>query len=391
VQQRSWPEQAFNFGFFFFGYYGFVGVFSPYVSLYFADAGMTAVQIGILMSLIQMMRIFGPNVWGWAADHLQKRVQVLRFTAAGALASFIGMYFGVTFMQFFVVMVLLNIFTSAQGPLSEALMLNEMKGDLTHYGMLRLWGSVGYIVAVMAAGLLLDLRGIGMFPWVGLALLVLVLSASFRLKETPQPSAQQKAPSIIALLKRRELVAFLVSACLMIAAHNSLYVFFSLYLAKLGYSNKLIGLMWALSVVAEIVFFFYQAPLFRRFGVQRLMMFGLGIAVVRFLMVGLGAESMLLLLIAQVLHAATFAAHHSSSIMTLQRWFSGPLQARGQALFISVSYGLGGTLGGLGFSYVWEHVSPEAMYVAAAAVAFGGLIAAKLSFRWQARSEQQSR
>ena len=383
MQQRSWPEQAFNFGFFFFGYYGFVGVFSPYVSLYFADAGMTAVQIGILMSLIQVMRIFGPNVWGWAADHLQKRVLVLRFTAAGALLSFIGMFFGTNFTQFFIVMVALNIFTSAQGPLSEALMLTEMKGDLTHYGMLRLWGSVGYIVAVMAAGLLLDWRGIGLFPLVGLVLLGLVLIASQRLKETPQPHAQQQAPSIIALLRRREVIAFFTSACLMIAAHTSLYVFFSLYLAKLGYSNMVIGLMWALSVIAEIVFFFYQAPLFRKFGVQRLMLFSLGIAVVRFLMIGLGSESLLLLMIAQVLHAATFGTHHSSSVMTLQRWFSGPLQARGQALYISVSYGLGGTLGGLGFSYVWERFSPEAVYIAAAAAALGGLIAAALSFRWR--------
>ena len=387
VQQRPWPEQAFQFGFFFFGYYGFVGVFSPYVSLYFSDAGMTAVQIGVLMSLIQVTRIFGPNLWGWISDRLQRRVLVLRLTAAGAVASFVGMFFGETFAQFFIVMVLLNIFTSAQGPMSEALMLTEMKGDLTHYGLLRLWGSVGYIVAVMAAGLLLDWRGIGLFPWVGLVLLGLVLFASIRLKEAPQTQARQKGPSVLALLQRREIIAFLMSACLMIAAHTSMYVFFSLYMEQLGYSKMMIGLMWALSVVAEIAFFFYQAPIFRRFGVQRLMLFSLGIAVVRFLMVGFGSESLLLLMIAQVLHAATFAAHHSSMIMSLQRWFSGPLQARGQALYISVSYGLGGTLGGIGFSYIWDHFGPEAMYVVAAVVALGGLFAALLSFRWRTASE----
>ena len=152
MQSRPWPEQAFNFGFFFFGYYGFVGTFSPYVSLSFSDIGMTTVQIGILMSVVQAMRIFGPNLWGWVADTTQRRVQVLRFTAMGALLSFVCISFGTSFAYLFLVMVALNLFTSAQGPMSEALMLSEMKGDLTHYGMLRLWGSVGYIVVVLGAG-----------------------------------------------------------------------------------------------------------------------------------------------------------------------------------------------------------------------------------------------
>ncbi len=382
MSQRTWPEQAFNFAFFFFGYYGFVGAFTPYVSLYFSDIGMTAIQIGMLMSVAQVMRIFGPNLWGWVADTTQRRVQVLRFTAVGALASFIGISFGQSFGYLFLVMVVLNLFTSAQGPMSEALMLSEMKGDLTHYGMLRLWGSVGYIVVVLGAGWMLDGFGIKLLLLIGIALLSLVVYASFRLKETLQSYAQKEKQSMRELIKRREIIAFLVSVSLMIAAHMSLYVFFSLYMVQMGYSKLVIGLMWSLGVIAEIAFFFYQAPIFRRFGIQRLMLFSLAVGVVRFLMIGYGAESLWLLLLAQVLHGVTFAVHHSSSVMTLQRWFSGPLQARGQALFISSSYGVGGTLGGIGFSYVWDHFNPQSVYVAAALATLGGLIAALFLFRW---------
>ena len=379
---RTWPEQAFNFGAFFFGYYGFVGVFAPYISLYFAEVGMTVVQIGILMSVVQAMRIIGPNLWGWVADHKQQRVRVLQFTAAGACVSFVGVFFGQTFAALFGVMVALNLFTSAQGPLSEALMLSELKGDFTHYGILRLWGSVGYIVVVMLSGWLLDWLGIGMVPWIGLSTLLMVAIVSLRLKETPQAHASERKPSMRVLLKRREIVAFLVSACMMIAAHTALYVFFSLFMSRLGYSNLVIGLMWTIGVLAEIAFFFYQAPIFRRFGVERLMVFSLAIGIARFLMIGLGADSLWLLLIAQALHGITFATHHSASVMTLQHWFSGPMQARGQALYISVSYGLGGTLGGIGFSYVWDHAGPEMVYLVAAGVALLGLFAAALSVRW---------
>jgi PPP family 3-phenylpropionic acid transporter len=383
VPHRSWPEQSFNFGFFFFAYYGFVGVFSPYASLYFADKGMTAAQVGVLMSLMQVSRIFGPNLWGWMADWSQRRGNVLRMTALAELLAFSGMFFGQTFSQFLLLIVAIGLFTSAQGPLSEALMLSEMRGDLTHYGRLRLWGSVGFIAAVILAGQLLDWGGISLMPWIALLLLALVLLASMRMQESPQTHPHPDAPSVLALLKRREVIAFFSSTFLMIAAHSALYVFYSLYLSKIGYSNVLIGLMWSLGVVAEIVFFFYQAPIFRSFGVSRLMLASLLAAAIRFLMIGFGAESMFCLLLAQVLHAVSFGAHHSASVMTLQRWFSGSLQARGQALFISISYGLGGTIGGLILSALWDSLGPEAVFLTAAVFALCGAGAAALSYRWQ--------
>jgi PPP family 3-phenylpropionic acid transporter len=383
VSHPAWPKQSISFALFFFAYYGYIGVFSPYASLYFSAKGMTAAEIGILMSLMQVMRIFGPNLWGWVADRQQRRVRVLRITALAASAAFCGIFAGQTFTQFLIVMIAVNAFTSAQVPLSEALMLSEMQGDLTHYGRLRLWGSVGFIAAAVLAGPLLDRYGIRTMLWIALGLLLLVLGASMRMREPARVHAAQEPQSALALLRRRDVSAFFVSTFLMIAAHASLYVFYSLYLAQIGYSNTVIGLMWSLGVVVEIAFFFYQAPIFRRYGVRNLMLASLLIAVVRFLIIGMGAQSLVLLLLAQVLHAATFGAHHSASIATLQRWFSGPLQARGQALFTSISYGLGGTLGGLVLGEFWDTFGPKSVYLMAAALSLMAAAAAALSYRWQ--------
>jgi MFS transporter, PPP family, 3-phenylpropionic acid transporter len=388
VSHPPWPKQSLSFALFFFAYYGYIGVFSPYASLYFADRGMTAAEIGILMSLMQVMRIFGPNLWGWVADRHQQRVRVLRVTALAAAAAFCGIFAGQTFMQFFIVMVAVNAFTSAQVPLSEALMLSEMQGDLTHYGRLRLWGSVGFIMAAVLAGPLLDRYGIRMMLWMSLGLLLLVLVASARMREPDGIAPSQNAQSVLGLLRRREVAAFFASTFLMIAAHAALYVFYSLYLAQIGYSNTVIGLMWSVGVIVEIVFFFYQASIFRRFGVRNLMLASLLLAVVRFLIIGLGAGSLVLLLFAQLLHAATFGAHHSASVATLQRWFSGPLQARGQALYTSISYGLGGTLGGLLLGEFWDTFGSRSVYLMAAALSLMAAGAATLSYRWQFSGEE---
>ncbi len=384
------PAQSLNFALFFFAYYGYIGVFSPYASLYFADRGLSAAQIGVLMSLMQVMRIFGPNLWGWVADHTSRRVLVLRATSAAAATTFCGMFWGETFGFFFALMVVLNLFTSAQGPLSEALMLSAMRGDLTHYGRLRLWGSVGFIVLVTVSGQLLDWQGIRMTPWISLAMLVMVAAVALNLREEAAAPAHHETPSVRKLLRQREVMAFFASTFLMIAAHASLYVYYSLYLADIGYSKTVIGLMWSLGVIAEIAFFYWQAPLFRRYGVRKLMIASLAIGVVRFLMIGLGAESLVLLLVAQVLHAATFGVHHSASVATMQRWFAGPLQARGQALYISISYGLGGTVGGLMMSACWDTLGARPVYVIAAALCLLGWIAPEFSYRWQAQPAAMS-
>jgi PPP family 3-phenylpropionic acid transporter len=377
------PAQSLNFALFFFAYYGYVGVFSPYASLYFSDRGLSATQIGILMSLMQVMRIFGPNVWGWVADQSNRRVLVLRLTSVAAALSFCGMFFGQSFVFFFALMVTVNLFTSAQGPISEALMLSSMRGDLTHYGRLRLWGSVGFIVSVTISGYLLDWQGIELMPWIALLLLVMVTSVTFSMKEEQVAHPAHQSTSVRQLLARKSVLSFFASTFLMIAAHSSLYVYYSLYLSDIGYSKTVIGLMWSLGVIAEIIFFFYQAPLFRRFGVRKLMMLSLVIAVLRFLMIGWGAESLWVLLLAQVLHAATFGVHHSASVATLQRWFTGPLQARGQALYISISYGLGGTLGGLLLSACWDTFGAQLVYLLAAIMSLLAFVAAKLSYQWQ--------
>ena len=385
VNRVAKPEQSLNFALFFFAYYGYVGIFSPYASLFFEERGLSAAQIGVLMSLLQVMRIFGPNVWGWVADHRSQRVAVLRVTSLAAVISFCGMFFGQTFAYFFAVMVIVNLFTSAQGPLSEALMLSAMRGDLTHYGRLRLWGSVGFIVSVIAAGQLLDWYGVELMPWLALIMLAMVSVVTLRMREEAPIVHRSDSPSVMSVLRKREVWSFFTSTFLMVAAHASLYVYYSLYLSQIGYSKTVIGLMWSLGVIAEIIFFFYQEPLFKRFGVKNLMFISLAIGVIRFLMIAFGAQSLVLLLIAQVLHAATFGVHHSSSVATLQRWFSGPLQARGQALFISISYGLGGTLGGLLLSACWDTFGAQLVYVIAALMSGFGLVAAVLSYRWQIR------
>jgi PPP family 3-phenylpropionic acid transporter len=372
-----------HFALFLFAYYAFMGTLTTYAPLYFSSFGIGAADIGILMSLVQVMRIVGPTLWGWVADHSSRRVLVLRMTALGALVAFTGIAFGRGFTHFFVAMVCLNLFTSAQGPLTEALMLAEMRGDTSRYGRVRLWGSLGFIAAVMAAGVALDRLGVAALPWLAGAVLLLVLAQSLRIREAPRVGGFETAPPLLRVLRQPAVIAFFAQAALMVGAHTSLYAFYSLYLERAGYGKALTGAMWSLGVLAEVVFFYFQAAVLRRVGVRAVMMASFAVAVVRFAAIGLGAGWLALLVLAQLLHAFTFAAHHCASITAMQRWFGGPLQARGQALFMSIAYGIGGTFGGLFMSWCWERLGPDSVYGAAIGLTLLAAGAAALFWRWE--------
>lgn len=375
--------QSPKFAQFLFSYYAHAGTFATYASLFFAARGMSPGQIGVLMSLIQVMRMIGPNLWGWVADRTHQRVLVLRANAVAALVAFTGLFFAHDFASLFAVMVLLNLFTSGMVPLAEAQLLSEMRGDLSSYGRVRLWGSIGFMVAVTATGYGLDWFGVESLLWIAGALLVLVLAATLQVREAASVERPKVHVPVLHMLRRPEVASFFASTALMVAAHTSLYVYYSLYLEQIGYSKPVIGYMWSVGVLVEIAFFYYQSAVIARIGARGLMMLAFAVAIGRFIMIGAGAGWFALLLLAQVLHALTFAAHHSSAIIAMQKWFSGPMQARGQALYMSIAYGVGGSAGGLFMSLCWERLGPSGVYYAASALAALGLVCARLSFRWQ--------
>ncbi len=367
-----WP-----FGVFFFAYFAYVGVFTPYLSLYLAELKFSIVEIGLLVSMLQVLRIVGPNLWGWLADRSDARIAMLRWAALGSALMFLPMFWARGLVALFAALILLNLFVSGLTPLSEALTLRRIGADFPQYGRLRLWGSVGYVAAVALGGAALDRLGIMTLPTLSMVALLGVACAAWRLYDVPHAQEDPQAPvSVRALLKEPVVLLFFSTCFLMILAHGALYAYLSLYLEQFGYSKTAIGLLWALGVVAEVVFFYFQAQVMRRFTPCSLLIASFMIAAARFCIIGAWAQSLAWLVVAQCLHAITFGVHHAASLTLLRRWFGGRLAARGQALYTSVSYGLGGTLGGLGAAWIWKHVHPSAAFYASAAAALVGAGAA---------------
>lgn len=355
-------------GFYFF-YFAFVGAMAPYWGLYLRSLAFNAWQIGVLMSLLQVMRIFAPNVWGHIADHTGKRVAIVQMAALVCLVAFIGVFWATSFWSLFVVMSLISFFWSASLPLVEATTLSHLKERTERYGRIRLWGSVGFILVVVGLGAALDHFPVTLVLWVVFGLLVGIVLTARVMPEAQMVRHDNAHIPLGQVVRRPEVLALIVAAMLMAAAHGPYYTFFTIHLVETGYSKTLAGWLWALGVVCEIGVFLLMPRVFARVRPETVLLSTLLAAVLRFILIGWLVDNLPVLLFAQLLHALTFGAYHASAMALVHRYFVGRNQARGQALYNSLAFGVGGTFGSLYAGGAWDSLGSAETFALASAFA----------------------
>jgi MFS transporter, PPP family, 3-phenylpropionic acid transporter len=340
-------------GYYFF-YFAFIGAFSPYFGLYLQSLSFSAWDIGLLMSQMQLMRLFGPNLWGWLADHFGRRMAIVRLAALIGLAGFTAFFWLDKLPGMLIAMAVLAFFWGAALPLVETLTFDHLRCDTGRYGRIRVWGSVGFIVAVMLTGAILDVAPPISVLWACWIILLGLLVVSVILPEAVVAHHALDTQGVGEILRQPRVRALMASCFAMSAAHGAFYIFYSIHLAGHGYSKTEIGSLWSLGVLAEIVVFMLMRGLALRFSLRMILLVSFGAAVFRFVLMGWGVESVTIMLLVQLMHGLTFGAYHASAIAAVNEWFPGRTQARGQALYSSLSFGAGGLLGGLISGYTWD-------------------------------------
>ena len=351
---------------FYFIYYFFVGAFVPYWGLYLKSEQFSPADIGILMSLFQISRIFAPNFWGWLADHTGKRAQWIKLTAFLGLCGFTAVFWAHGFYWLFFVMAALSLFTSSTLPLAESLTLAHLATTNGHYSRIRMWGSFGFIVAAVILGFLIDFAGIKSLLWFLLMVQMILFILSYTLPDPKVVAHEHDHYSIWQVIKQPNVIALLIGCALMVTAHGVLYNFYSIYLSDHGYSKGMIGLLWAVGVICEIGIFILMPKIMARYTLKTILLVSLALAILRFGMIGAAVDSLAILILAQTLHAATFGSFHAASVEVITQFFNGRHQAKGQAIYNSVAYGIGGTVGGVAGGYALQYLGGQVTFMLAA-------------------------
>ena len=175
----------------YFFYFGFVGCFMPYFSLYLSSVGLDAWRISVVMAMMPLMRMLAPSFWGVIADRLGHKALLVRNVLAASTLLFSGFLMTTNFYAMVALMLLMSLFWSASLPLVEALTLGHLRLEAERYGQVRLWGSIGFVIAVQGVGVLLGWLPLTAVLWISLGFL---LAAGLTAAQIPESDVIPHSP-----------------------------------------------------------------------------------------------------------------------------------------------------------------------------------------------------
>ncbi|MBF0154151.1 MAG: MFS transporter [Magnetococcales bacterium] len=371
-------------GYYFF-YFAVLGVWIPYWPLYLKELHLEPGAIGLLLSLPLALKILGPPVWGTLADG-GARQGVIVGTSFATVAVFFLYFFGHDLLFLLAVTTLYSFFLAGPLALVEATTMETVMRSGGDYGRIRLWGSLGFILFSVLMGVVLDHWGQGSLLWVIGGLLLADALLTLRLpRPEPQVQTEKSWRQTRLLFTTPGLPWFYLAALLMQFSHAAYYGFMSIHLEQHGFSHQVLGVLWALGVVAEVVMLHYSRYWMERLGPSRILTGSILIAALRWTLFATTLWWPLLIL-AQSFHGFTFGTYHVAAIRRSHEASPPGARATAQAWYVAFAYGLGGGVGLSLSGYLYHVLGAEPLFAIMAVTALAAAGASHLSNRAFARA-----
>jgi PPP family 3-phenylpropionic acid transporter len=368
---------AFRLGFFYAAIFFTTGVQLPFWPTWLSTRGLTAGEIGALLAVSQWIKVATNPLAGVAADRSGTPKRIMLPLSLAAVAGFVLFLPAHGFVSLVLLGALTSASLSALFPLGDKVALAAAVAGTLDYGRVRLWGSVGFIVAALLAGQLIGITGADSVLYLLIAAAAAIAGACAALPEG-NASNRTRRRTTWRLLARPSLLLFFLAAALIQGSHAVYYGFSTIHWRGLGLSDGVIAALWAEGVVAEILLFYWGAGFLGRFGPLGLLALGGGAGLVRWLATAL-ATGLPILALLQLLHGLTFGAAHLGAMHHLARRLPPEQAATGLALYSTVVGGLGQGLLLLLAGSLYGMAGGLAYLAMAALAALGAVIAAALS------------
>lgn len=289
------------------------GIALPYFPVWLNTLSMSDLEIGVILALPMFVRVLTAPVAGIIADRLGDRAIVLVWSAVLSLLTALALFVSPGFWPVLIIYTLQGAFYAPFFPIVDAIALSGVRRWGIDYSRTRVWGSVAFIGATMAGGVLIGLFGGRMvLPALagGFTLLVAMALAAPRIGRPRRPSALTTlADAPPRALRKPDLQLMLIGACIAHGSHAMLFAFSAIYWQGLGFSGTMIGLLWSAGVFAEVIFFIIARWLRKRINLWSMVAVGCAVAVGRWIVfpMELGFAGYFAL---QCLHAFTYASIH---------------------------------------------------------------------------------
>jgi PPP family 3-phenylpropionic acid transporter len=323
-----------------------IGVFAPYVAMYFIRKGLTSIQVGSLVALVSFVGFIAQPVWGIISDKFN--ITRLLVTISCWTTSVLVLAYTLT-DRFEYLVVIVTLFSIMRAPLHAnvaALALNhlELRGKQEEYGKLRLWGSIGFIVATIVSGGLFfeDKLTIAIYVFAGCMLVLGFIS--FKLPDRHISTEVQWRDGLRLLADNRQLRLFLLGIIFVGITLGIADQYLVVYMNELNASAWMIGATVAVTALPEIPLMSYAQTFIRKWGLRITYVVGISALPVRWLFNMLVTDPNIALPV-QALHGVAMSALLAVGVIYIDNILPKTLRASGQALYLSSLYGLGPSIG----------------------------------------------
>lgn len=352
----------------YFTYFFSYGIFLPFWGVWLKGEGIAPETIGMLLGAGLIARFLGSLLIAPRVKDPSHLVSALRLLALLALAFAVGFCFGNGWGWLMLVIAGFNLFFSPLVPLTDALAATWQKQITMDYGRVRLWGSLAFVIGSALTGQLVAVWGHNAILY-SLIASVLAMLLGMMLKPSVMPQGEARAHreperSLFELLKEGPVWRFLLCVTLLQGAHAGYYSFGSIYWQEAGYSASIIGYLWSLGVVAEVIIFAGSNVLFRRWNARSLLLLSACCGVLRWSLMAYSTELGWLLLI-QILHCGTFTVCHLAAMRFIAAR-KGPEVIRLQAVYSALAMGGGIAIMTVIAGFLFEHLQGGVFWVMAA-------------------------
>jgi PPP family 3-phenylpropionic acid transporter len=344
------------------------GVYFPYLGLYYHAINLSAAQIGLLASLSPVASVLLQPLWGVLSDryHLRRQLLIVCLLCSAVLAPIVALAHA--FVPLLLLILALSVALSPVSPLADATTLEWLRRHGGSYGAVRIYGSLSFLLTSLAVGSFYTGTRISwLFPLYG-AFLFLTFLVSFALpgqEDTVQITGNNEG--VGALLSDRAIVVFLLLACLGYSTYAAYNTFLALYLKGLGAGTTAVGLAWGLGTLSELPVMAFAGRAIARLGVKPLLLFGFGVACLRWTAYGLLHDYRVAVFVS-ALHGFCFATYYVAGVTYVDTHVPARLRATGQAMFNAATFGLGSILGANLFGSLYDRFQAHAMFLVAGAI-----------------------
>lgn len=372
-----------------FIYFSTIGIILPYLPLYFNYRGMTGTQIGILLAIGPLMSTLVQFFWGVLSDRLQtvKKVVLFLLIIAG-LASML-VFSSNSFNTLVGSVLIFFAFAWPVIPLLDSLTLATTKQTGESYGSYRLWGSLGFAIAALSGGIILDAVGIQNIRYLYQGLIIACILVCLLLIDASPSGRPVTALEIKKLLGKKEVFIFLIMVTFLSVTNKANDAFMGLYIQQLGGGEKEVGLAWTIAPLSEIPVFAFSGFPLARFHELYLLAAASAIFALRWLLFILVSSPGLLIPV-QLLHSLTFGLFFMAAVSYIGRLAPAHLRSSGQGLLATCTGGIAGMAGSYFGGLIFSAMGPQYLYKIMAIVAAFTFIAFTLRYRQVVKNKYSS-